>query len=265
MSANKFTAVIAEDELLFREALTALLATEWPELELVAVCEDGAEALDAIVAHKPQFAFLDIRMPGLTGLDIAATLADESPQTRVVFVTAYDQYALDAFAQGAVDYLLKPVEPERLRATITRLKERLTTGTDAASGIDPATLLALAEKLGLRRGNEPVSEPLTWITASVGRETRLIDVKDVLYFKSDNKYTAVVTDDGEALLRSSLNDIARRLDDARFKQIHRGTVVNLAAIAGVTRDESGRGTVRLKGRTETLGVSLTFMPFFKNM
>lgn len=264
MSANTtLTCVIAEDEAVFRQALVKLLADEWPDMSILAACEDGAEALDAIAAHQPRLAFLDIRMPGLTGLDVAAALADVSPQTVVVFVTAYDQYALDAFDKGAVDYLLKPVDPARFRTTVGRLKARLQSPATGPA-IDPAMLQTLIEKLGGSAAQEGTA-PLTWITASVGRETRLIAINDVIYIRSDNKYTAVVTTECEALLRTSLNDILRRLDPTRFRQIHRSTVVNLNAVAGITRDESGRGTMRLKGRPETLSVSLSYMPFFKNM
>jgi DNA-binding LytR/AlgR family response regulator len=261
---DALTCVIAEDEALFRAALVKLLGEEWPELKIVAACEDGAEALDAIAANQPRLAFLDIRMPGLTGLDVAAATAEVSPQTAIVFVTAYDQYAVDAFDKGAVDYLLKPVDPARFRTTVARLKERLQRSANGAA-IDPTLLQALIDKLGGRAQSVDGEAPLTWVTASVGRETRLINVNDIIYIQSDNKYTVVMTADSEALLRMPLTDIVKRLDSGRFRQIHRSTVVNLHAVAGITRDESGRGTMRLKGRPETLAVSLSYMPFFKNM
>jgi DNA-binding LytR/AlgR family response regulator len=263
-SAHALTCVIAEDEALFRAALVKLLGDEWPELKILAACEDGAEALDAIAANQPHLAFLDIRMPGLTGLDVAAAISEVSPKTAIVFVTAYDQYAIDAFDKGAVDYLLKPVDPARFRTTVARLKERLQGNANDAT-IDPALLQALIAKLGGRERSVDGEAPLTWITASVGRETRLINVSDIIYIQSDNKYTVVMTADSEALLRMPLTDIVKRLDNTLFRQIHRSTVVNLHAVAGITRDESGRGTMRLKGRPETLAVSLSYMPFFKNM
>jgi DNA-binding LytR/AlgR family response regulator len=258
------TAVIAEDEQLFRDALLDLLKSEWPELTIVATCDDGGAALDTIGETQPTVAFLDIRMPGLTGLDVAAAMQQVSPETQVVFVTAYDKYALDAFDQGAVDYLLKPVERERLVATIARLKKRIAERALGGTAGSPE-LAALIAKLTSRLPGASNEPPMSWITASVGKETRLIAVDDVIYFKSDNKYTAVVTAEMEALIRLPLYDLLKKLDGSKFKQVHRAAVVNLKEIAGVTRDESGRGTLRLKRRSETLAVSLTFMPLFKNM
>ena len=253
------TAIVAEDEALLRNALVELLHVSWPQLRIVAECEDGASALEAIAEHKPEVAFLDIRMPGLTGMDVAAAAAESSPRTQIVFATAYDQYAIDAFERGAVDYLLKPVTAERLAHTIRRLQTR--TGNNEA-----AALAALLARLGAAppqaNANAP---PLTWLTASNGRETQLILVDDVAYFRADNKYTTVVTADGEALLRTPIKDLLGMLDPTRFKQIHRSTIVNLKAIAGITRDESGRGTVRLKARPETLTVSAPYMALFKHM
>ncbi len=253
------SAVVAEDESLLRDELVALLRQEWPGLEIAAVCEDGGAALDAIVAHKPDVAFLDIRMPGLTGLDVASAAVPSSPATQVVFVTAYDKYAIDAFERGAVDYLLKPVARERLAATIQRVKSRL------ASGGGGDALEAVLEKLRSQLASEPAQAPLQWITASVGKETRLIMVEDVAYFRSEDKYTAVMTAEGEALIRKPLRDLLAVLDARVFKQVHRSTVVNMRAIAGVTRDDSGRGTLRLKNRPETLTVSIPYMALFRNM
>lgn len=252
------TCIVAEDEALLRHALVAELQRAWPALRIVAECEDGASALEALAEHTPDVAFLDIRMPGLTGLEVAAAAAEASPRTRIVFVTAYDQYAIDAFERGAVDYLLKPVKPDRLQATVARLQAR-------GGSADAASLAALLERLGALPAPAGSPEPLTWLTASAGRETRLVLVEDVAYFQADSKYTTVVTADGEALLRSSLRELLPRLDPQSFKQIHRGTIVNLKAIAGIVRDESGRGTVRLKHRPETLTVSQPFMALFKHM
>lgn len=251
--------VVAEDEALLRESLLGLLAEAWPELEVVAACEDGGSALEAIAAHQPDVAFLDIRMPGLTGLEVAGALAQASPHTRVVFVTAYNQYAIDAFERGAVDYLLKPVARERLLATVARLKQR------AQGGADPAQLAALLQQLGRALPAASRQPPLVWLTASSGAETRLIMVDDVAYFQSDSKYTVVMTQQGEALLRKPIRELLDVLDPNIFKQIHRSTIVNLKAIASVARDDSGRGIVKLRTRPETLSVSQPFMTLFRNM
>ena len=253
------TCLVAEDEALLRHALVAELKRAWPALQVVAECEDGASAVEALAERQPDIAFLDIRMPGLTGLEVAALAAVASPRTRIVFVTAYDQYAIDAFERGAIDYLLKPVKPERLDATVARLQAQ------DASNHDAASLAALLDRLGALPSAAGAPEPLTWLTASSGRETKLVLVDDVAYFQADQKYTTVVTADGEALLRTSLRELLPRLDPAHFKQIHRSTIVNLRSIAGIVRDEGGRGIVRLKQRPETLTVSLPFMALFKHM
>ncbi|MEO6172749.1 MAG: LytTR family DNA-binding domain-containing protein [Arenimonas sp.] len=252
--------IIAEDEQIFRDALIKLLANQWPELEVLSACEDGAEALEAIAEHQPAIAFLDIRMPGLSGMDVAAASTEISPVTQVVFVTAYDQYAIDAFEKGAVDYLLKPIEPARLANTIQRLKTRLLNG-----GSDPSALAALLAQLSKVLPQRANAEPMVWLTASTGKESRLIMIEDVLYFQSDSKYTTVITAEGEALLRTPLRDLIGKLDSNQFKQIHRATIVNMKAVASIIRDETGRGTIRLKGRPETLTVSLTYMSLFRNM
>ena len=249
--------IVAEDEALLRQALVEQLGQAWPQLRVLAECEDGASALEALAEHRPDVAFLDIRMPGPGGLEVAAAAAEISPRTQVVFVTAYDQYAIDAFERGAIDYLLKPIAPERLAATVQRLQAR-------AGDHDAAALAALLERLGNRRASD-APEPLTWLTASAGRETRLILVDEVAYFRADHKYTTVVTAEGEALLRTPIRELLTVLDPATFKQIHRSTIVNLKAIAGIVRDDSGRGTVRLKNRPETLPVSAPFMALFRHM
>jgi len=254
-------AVIAEDELLLRQSLCEHLGRAWPELQIVAECDDGASAVEAIAELQPEVAFLDIRMPGLTGLEVAAAAAESSPGTRIVFVTAYDQYAIDAFDRGAIDYLLKPIDAKRLAATVQRLQARQ--GQDEA---EQAALRALLQRLGTSlppARSAPAA--LTWLTASVGRETRLIPVEEVAYFRAEHKYTVVVTAEGEALLRTSLRELLAALDPSTFKQIHRSTIVNLKAIASVTRDDSGKGIVRLRSRPETLTVSLPFMTLFRAM
>jgi DNA-binding LytR/AlgR family response regulator len=252
--------VVAEDEALLRDELVSLLSQAWPELEIAAACEDGGSALEAITDHQPEVAFLDIRMPGLTGLEVAAAVSENSPGTHVVFVTAYDQYAVDAFERGAVDYLLKPVTLDRLSATVKRLNARL-----ASSPADPAALAAIIEQLRAKLPSAPRNPALQWITASVGKDTRLIMVEDIAYFQADNKYTVVMTAEGEALIRKPIRELLDALDPEMFKQVHRSTIVNLKAIASIQRDEAGRGTLRLKNRPETLAVSLTFMPLFRNM
>jgi DNA-binding LytR/AlgR family response regulator len=250
---------VAEDEKLLAAALVRELAKAWPELEVVAVCEDGGEAIEAIETHRPDIAFLDIRMPGLTGMEVAAAAVDASPETLVVFVTAYDQYAVDAFERGAVDYLLKPVIGDRLGQTVARLRGRLAdarrharrTG-DVARGM-------------VGRFDVPAEEPLTWITAGAGKATRLILVDDVIYFRADNKYTLVATAEGDALLTRPIRDLLRQLDPKIFRQVHRSTIVNLRQVASVERDDNGKGCLRLRGRPETLSVSQPFMPIFRAM
>jgi DNA-binding LytR/AlgR family response regulator len=258
MSDRNWTAIVAEDETLLRSALVEQLRAAWPRLDIVAECADGASAVEALAGHQPDVAFLDIRMPGLTGLEVAAAAAQASARTQIVFVTAYDQYAIDAFERGAIDYLLKPIAPERLAATVQRLQQR----TGAA---DASALAAMLERLSIDLPRASASPPLTWLTASTGRETKLILVDDVAYFHADNKYTTVVTADGEALLRKPIRELLAVLDPATFKQIHRSTIVNLKAIAGIVRDDSGKGTVRLKSRPETLTVSQPFMTLFRHM
>lgn len=261
---ERLKCVVAEDETLLRESLVQLLGQVWPELDIVAACEDGGSALEAIAEHRPQVVFLDIRMPGLSGLEVASSLVEAGIKTEVVFVTAYDQYAIDAFERGAVDYLLKPVARERLASTVGRLQVRMNERL-AKGGPDVQQLQALLQQLATIAPPQPKAPPLVWLTASRGQETRLILVDDVAYFQADSKYTVVMTADGEALLRKPIRDLLDVLDPTMFKQVHRSTIVNLRAVAGVSRDESGRGTLRLKNRPETLAVSQPFMALFRNM
>ncbi|HYC37197.1 MAG TPA: LytTR family DNA-binding domain-containing protein [Usitatibacter sp.] len=253
-------AVVAEDEALLREELVSMLAKVWPGLEVTA-CEDGGSALEAIEAQQPEAAFLDIRMPGLTGLEVAAAVGEASPRTEIVFVTAYNQHAIEAFDRGAIDYLLKPIAPDRLAATVKRVKARLAGG----GGGDAGALAAIVEQLRSKLPAEVRQPPLQWVTASVGKETRLILVDDVAYFKAEDKYTVVATAEGEALIRKPIRELLEVLDPAAFKQVHRSTIVNMKAIAAVSRDDSGRGTLRLRNRPETLAVSLSYMALFRNM
>ena len=252
--------VIAEDEELLRNALMQQLGQAWPELRVVAQCEDGASALEAIAQHRPDVAFLDIRMPGLTGIEVAAALGQVSPRTQVVFVTAYDQYAIDAFEQGAVDYLLKPVAADRLQATVQRLQARAAGGRP-----DPATLDALLQQLARRPAETAPTPPLAWITASSGRETRLIMLDDVAYFRADSKYTVVVTAEGESLLRTPLKELLAVLDPRQFRQIHRSVIVNLKAVGSVVREDSGKGELRLRGGTAPGPGSAPYMALFRGM
>ncbi|WMJ67667.1 LytTR family DNA-binding domain-containing protein [Stenotrophomonas sp. 24(2023)] len=252
-------ALIAEDEDLLRQSLVEQLGRLWPELRLVAECEDGASALEQLAEKQPDIAFLDIRMPGVTGIEVARSLPQISPRTQVVFVTAYDQYAIDAFEQGAMDYLLKPVSDERLLATRERILARLPSARQ-----DDAVLEHLLQRLGAapQAAGRP---PLAWITASNGRDTQLIMLEDVIYFRADNKYTTVVTAEGESLLRTPLKELLDVLDGQQFRQIHRSTIVNMKSVAAVSRDDAGRGVLRLKHRSETLLVSQPFMTLFRGM
>jgi DNA-binding LytR/AlgR family response regulator len=233
------TAVIAEDEALLRNDLLGALREAWPELQIVGEAEDGATAIEEIIAKRPDIVFLDIRMPGLSGLDVASIVREQQPDVRIVFVTAYDQYAVEAFAARAVDYLLKPVDRVRLAETVARLKASPSSNGAAANA--ESALRDMASRLS------PPAEPLTWITASAGKETRLIMVDDIAFFQADNKYTVVMTAEGEALIRKPIKELLEALDPQQWKQVHRSTIVNLRAIKSIARDESGKGLVKLKG------------------
>lgn len=258
--SKMFKCVVAEDEALLRQSLLDALAQVWPELEVISACDDGGSALEAIALHQPDVAFLDIRMPGLSGLEVAEAMVQASPKTQIVFVTAYNQYAIAAFEKGAVDYLLKPIANDRLLSTVKRLQQRAASGQS-----DSATIAALVKQLSSSLPNLTKAEPLVWLTASAGAETRLIMIDDVAYFQADNKYTVVMTAQGEALLRKPIRELLDMLDPDIFKQIHRSTIVNLKAIASIARDETGKGIVKLKTRPETLSVSQPFMVLFRNM
>ena len=246
------SALIAEDEPLMRERLLGALKEVWPELETLHVAKNGSEALKLWNAHRPDVAFLDIRMPGKTGLEVAAEIGDAA---HIVFITAYDEYAVQAFQNGAVDYLLKPVEPDRLAATVTRLKKRLTA--------KPADLTGLLEQL-LNQGTKPAeTSKLKWIRASLGNQTRLINVDDVLFFQSDTKYTRIVMKETEALMRSPLKELVVGLDEEVFWQVHRGVIVNAHAIDRAVREAPEKLIIHLKGHKETLPVSRQYYHLFK--
>jgi DNA-binding LytR/AlgR family response regulator len=247
-------AVIAEDEPLLRAELRSLLAQAWPELEIAAEAEDGGEALEAIALHRPEIVFLDVRMPGMTGIEVARAIAG---QAHVVFVTAFDRFAIDAFESEAVDYVVKPVTAERLATTVQRLKRRL--------GTQPPQLESLLADLAAAVSRQR-KEPLRWITASQGKQTKLVMIQDVVYFQSDNKYTRVATrDGGDVLIRTPIRRLLDELDPGTFRQVHRSTVVNLAEVATLVRDDTGRGTIRLKSRPEEIAVSEAFLPLFRQM
>jgi DNA-binding LytR/AlgR family response regulator len=243
------TALIAEDEPLLREQLKHRLRDAWPELEIVAAAGTGADALAAFEARPTDVAFLDIRMPVMSGLDVAREIAG---RTHVVFVTAYDEYAIAAFDEGAVDYLLKPVSPERIDKVVARLKSRLAD--------PPRDLAALITRLASSDGGH-----LKWIRASLGTAMRMIAVDDVLYFQAEDKYTKVVAADGDALIKKPIKELFDELDPEVFWQVHRGTIVNLRAIARVERDWRDQPVISLKGRGEKLVVSRTFAHRFKAM
>lgn len=243
------TAIVAEDEATLRQQLVEQLGQLWPELSIVAEAADGISALRLMAEHRPDILFLDIQMPGATGLEVARQVNGRS---RVVFVTAYDEHAVAAFEQGAIDYVLKPVSAARLFTTVTRLKERL--------GTPPPRLDAALAAAAPTQKNW-----LRWINASVGQNVRLITVDEIAYFQADNKYTRVVTADGEALIRKPLKELADELDPNQFWQVHRSTMVNVGAVAGVTRDFRGRMLLKLKGRNETLQVSDSYTHLFRQM
>ncbi|MEJ5989778.1 LytTR family DNA-binding domain-containing protein [Ramlibacter sp. PS3R-8] len=246
------TAVLAEDEPLLADELAELLRTLWPQLQIVARAADGVAALHAIEEHQPDLVFLDIQMPLLTGLEVARRIAGAC---HVVFITSYDSHALEAFEAGAIDYVLKPPSADRLLTTLRRVQERL---------LQPAADLRGA----LSRVGAAPSLPrpfLQWINASRGAAVRLITVEEILYFKSDQKFTLVVTADSEALIRKTIRELGDELDPAMFWQVHRSTIVNLYAIDSVIRDERGNLSLRLKNRAESLAVSEAHTHLFRQM
>ncbi|CAJ0701079.1 MULTISPECIES: LytR/AlgR family response regulator transcription factor [Ralstonia] len=271
--------LIADDEPALAENLVAELAALWPEAALLPAVHDGQSVLDVIDdaadGQDPDVVFLDIRMPGLSGIDVARELSQREVRPLVAFVTAYDQFALDAFEQAAVDYVLKPVQTERLAETVKRLKDRLGTrlsaNANAPAVTDPAqTLAELVERLaGLQGAAQTRATPqggyLRFIKALVGQEVRFIPVDDVIYLEATDKYVNVVAGSGESLIRTSLRDLLTQLDPEHFWQVHRGTVVNVAHVSSAVHLSLGRLGLKIRGRTETLPVARQYAHLFRQM
>jgi len=267
--------LIADDEPALADNLIAELAALWPEATLLPAVHDGQAVLDVIddaaVGETPDVVFLDIRMPGLSGIDVARELSDREDRPLVVFVTAYDQFALDAFEQAAVDYVLKPVQAERLAETVKRLKARLGARPNGSTVVDPTqTLAELVERLaGLQGGRHAPAAPqggyLRFIKALVGQEVRFIPVDEVLYLEATDKYVNVVCAAGESLIRMSLRELLGQLDPEHFWQVHRGTVVNVAHVSSAVHLSLGRLGLKVRGRTETLPVARQYAHLFRQM
>lgn len=249
--------LIADDEPHLARALATELASLWPALELLPAARNGVEAAERIATLKPELAFLDIQMPGLTGLEVAQGIEGD---TRVVFVTAYDEYAVQAFEQAALDYVLKPVKTERLQRCVERVQRAL---AQPAAPEDGARLLAALQRL--MPGAAAAPERLRWVRASAGELMHQVPVEEVLFFRADDKYTCVQTASAEHLIRTPIAELAAQLDPALFVQVHRSTIVNLNFLAGSRRDETSRLFLRLKGWREELPVSRAYVHLFKAM
>lgn len=273
-------AVLADDERLMREQLRARLAEAWPELQIVGEAKNGLEAVELVEQHRPDVVFLDIRMPGMTGVDAARQIAqmdvgDDGFLPEIVFITAYDQYAVEAFEQGVSDYVLKPAERERLKLTTERIQKRLAArrspeAAQMSEAADPAfaapPLQQLLHRLaGQMSGGANGPQYLKWIQATVGQAIQMIPVEEVLFFISDEKYTRVQTAQVEALIRKPIKELVDELDPERFWQVHRSTLVAVNAIASVTRDFRGRQIVAVKGHNQKLEVSRSYSHLFKGM
>lgn len=266
-------ALIADDERLLREQLQSRLKQVWPELEIVGMARDGLEAVRMADELRPDVMFLDIRMPGQTGIEAASDIMSlDGWSGDLVFVTAYDEYAVSAFERGAVDYLLKPVEAERLAVTRARIEGRhqavaaaaSTSAGVATSELATDTMMQTLMQVQRQLSGASNTPKMRWVQASSGSTTRMIAVEDVLFFRSDEKYTRVQTADHEALIRVPIKDLLPQLDEQVFWQIHRSTIVNVGEIAAVHRDDTGRQRVALKRHTETLEVSRSFAHLFRN-
>jgi len=272
------TALIADDERLLREQLRARLAEVWPELEIAGEAKNGAEAVEQVERLHPDLVFLDIRMPGMNGIEAARAIAqlpvdedDAKPEggkpwrgCEIVFITAYDQYAIEAFEQGVVDYVLKPAERDRLQVTVDRVRKRLAHRAEGDEAPDARGMQGLLQKLA-EKMNPGAMPRLKWIQATVGTSIQMIPVEDVLFFISDEKYTRVQTASLEALIRKPIKELIAELDADMFWQIHRSTLVNARAIAGVSRDLRGRQLVAVRGHPEKLEVSRSYAGLFKGM
>jgi DNA-binding LytR/AlgR family response regulator len=255
------TALIADDEPLLREHLVTHLAREWPQLKIVAQARNGREAVELFEQWQPDIVFLDVHMPGLSGVDAARAIG---PLAQIVFVTAFEHYAVQAFEQGAIDYLVKPLDEARLAASVARLQERL--ADRAARRIDDEHLDAALAQLARRLTRHPSSVPrLQWIRASVGSTVKLIPVDQLIYLRSDEKYTLVVWSGGEALIRKPIRELIDELDGEQFVQVHRSVIVNLRQVAQVTRGANETAEVHLRGRSETLPVSRSYLHLFRQM
>jgi DNA-binding LytR/AlgR family response regulator len=262
MTPQHPTALIADDEPLLRDALERMLTQAWPELTIVARARNGREAIELFEAQHPDICFLDVQMPGKTGVEAARQIGRRA---HLVFVTAYDEYAVQAFSQGVLDYLVKPVEPARLADTVSRLQERLRAAQPALN--TESLLQQLAASLQQRNA---APSALRWVRASVGQTVRLIAVEDIDFLRSEEKYTMIAWRDDsgeakEAVVRTPLKDLAAQLDPAQFAQVHRSVVVNLRAISHVTRGPNETADIHLKGRTEVLPVSRSYLHLFRQM
>jgi DNA-binding LytR/AlgR family response regulator len=250
-------AVIAEDEEPQRRKLVELLGEIWPELEIVAQCEDGLSALESVTSLQPAVAYLDIRMPGLTGLEIARAAG---PGTHVVFTTAYDEYAVSAFDHGAIDYLLKPIKRERLEQSVARVKERV-----GSHSVNSTTIGAVLDALQGRMSSRPTLGSIRWITGSLGNITKMFGIDEVLFFQAQDKYVRVVTLEDEVQIRTPLRELLAALDPEAFWRIHRSVIVRAAAIHRIELDVEGKLQLRVKGRTDVLPVSNAYQYRFKPM
>jgi DNA-binding LytR/AlgR family response regulator len=262
---NHVHALIAEDEPILAYALVQALQRLWPELQIGGVVDNGVSAVQEALAQRPDILFFDIKMPGKTGLEAAHELADEWPDQvpfpLIVFVTAYDQFALQAFEQAAVDYVLKPISDARLSKTVERLKARLAQHHERSNELERV----VGQLRALMPATPSAAGRLPMIRAAVGNQIRLIPIGDVLYFEATDKYVNVVTAESESLIRTSLKELLPQLDGDQFWQIHRGTLVNIKHIQAAVRDETGRLSVKLHDRPETLPVSRVFAHLFKQM
>jgi len=252
-----YKAIIADDEKELRTYLRSMLSEVWSELIICGEAKNGKEALQMVESLHPDVAFLDIRMPGLSGMEVARRIAG---LCRIVFVTAFDQYAVEAFEREAIDYLLKPVSKDRLIQTIQRLKNPLSSSTEP-----PARLAEVIEQVLSKLSGRGGTDFLRWIKTQHKESIRLIPVEEADYFKAEDKYTLVITKEGEFLIKKSIKELVQELDPAQFWQIHRGTIVNISKIDKVSRSLTGRGILKLKERPELLTVSRNYLHLFKQM